>query len=126
MNIRGPILLFDGDCNLCDFMVSFVISHDTSKKIRFSALHSDTGKFLLERFGLSGDYSKSAVYIKDNKYFIRSSAVLNIFKDLGGRWSLLYGLIIVPAFLRDFLYNIIARLRYRIFGKRVSCVISKR
>jgi predicted DCC family thiol-disulfide oxidoreductase YuxK len=126
MNIRGPILLFDGDCNLCDFMVSFVIRHDTSKKIRFSPLHSDTGKSLLERCGLSGDYSKSAVYIKDNKYFIRSSAILNIFKDLGGRWSLLYGLIIVPALLRDFLYNIIARLRHRIFGKRISCAISKR
>ena len=63
------------------------------------------------------------VYIKENKYYTRSSAVLNILKDLGGGWSLFYGFIIVPEFIRDFFYNVIARIRYRIFGKKVSCLI---
>jgi predicted DCC family thiol-disulfide oxidoreductase YuxK len=122
MITKGSILLFDGFCNLCDSLVGFVIKHDRSKKIMFSSLQSDTGKSLLERSGLPMDYIKSVVYIKGSKYYTRSSAVLNILKDLGGGWSLFYGFIIVPVFIRDFLYNVIARIRYRIFGKKVSCL----
>jgi predicted DCC family thiol-disulfide oxidoreductase YuxK len=122
MKNKSPILLFDGECNLCDFMVSFVIRHDTSKAIRFSALQTDTGRSLIDSCGLAADYQDSVVYIKDNKHFIRSSAVLNIFRDLGGWWSLLYGFVIIPAFIRDFFYIIIARSRYLIFGRRVTCL----
>ena len=85
-------------------------------------LQSDTGKSLLAAYGLPAGYLKSVVYIKENKYYTRSSAVLNILKDLGGVWSLFYGFIIVPVFIRDFFYNFIAGIRYRIFGKKVSCL----
>ena len=122
MITKGSILLFDGVCNLCDSLVGFVIRHDMSKTILFSSLQSDTGKSLLSAYGLPAGYIKSVVYIKENKYFTRSSAVLNILKDIGGGWSLFYGLIIVPVFMRDFLYNVIAGSRYRIFGKKVSCL----
>jgi predicted DCC family thiol-disulfide oxidoreductase YuxK len=125
MNVKGPILLFDGDCNLCDSMVSFVLRHDKSKAIMFSALQSDTGRSLIGLCGLSPDYQKSVVYIKGNKYFIRSAAVLNIFKDLGGWWSLIYGFIIIPSFIRDIFYSIISGLRYRIFGRRVTCLLDE-
>ena len=123
MNRKGPILLFDGDCNLCDRVVNFVLRHDTSKAIKFSSLQSDTGRSLIELCGLSPGYHKSVVYIKENKYFVRSAAVLNILRDLGGPWSLFYGLIIIPSFILDFFYIIIASLRYRIFGKRQICSI---
>ena len=122
MNIKESILLFDGVCNLCDSLVSFVIRHDRAKMIMFSSLQSDTGKSLLAAYGLPEGYIKSVVYIKENKYYTRSSAVLNILKDLGGVWSLFYGFIIVPVFIRDFFYNVIAGIRYRIFGKKVSCL----
>ena len=124
MITKGSVLLFDGVCNLCDSLVGFVIRHDRSKKIVFSSLQSDTGKSLLAAYGLPAGYIKSVVYIKENKYFTRSSAVLNILKDLGGVWSLFYGFIIVPVFIRDFFYNAIAGIRYRIFGRKVSCQIS--
>ena len=124
MMIKGSILLFDGVCNLCDNLVSFVIKHDRSKKIMFSSLQSDTGKALLAGIGLPAGYLKSVVYIKENKYYTRSSAVLNILKDLGGGWSLFYGFVIVPEFIRDLFYNLIAGTRYRIFGRKVSCQIS--
>ncbi len=123
MNATGNILLYDGKCNLCDRMVSFIIRHDKSKLIKFSSLQSDTGRSILTRYGLMGNHLKSVVYIREYKYYLRSSAVLNIFRDLGGRWSLLYGLIIIPAFFRDIFYFLIASTRYRIFGKRVLCAI---
>jgi len=123
MITKEPILLFDGVCNLCDSFVSFIIRHDTSKMIMFSSLQSDTGKSLLVKSGLPMDYIKSVVYIKGNRYYTRSSAVLNILKDLGGRWRLFYGFVIIPGFIRDFLYYIVAVIRYRIFGKKAICLI---
>jgi predicted DCC family thiol-disulfide oxidoreductase YuxK len=102
-------------------MVGFVIRHDTSGKIMFSALQSETGKSLLQKYGHSEDYLKAVVYLRENKYYSRSSAVLNILRDMGGGWSLLYGFIIIPQFIRDLIYNIIAALRLRISGKRVAC-----
>lgn len=125
MNARGPILLFDGNCNLCDRMVTFVLRHDTSKAISFSALQSDTGKSLIELCGLSPGDNKSVVYIKENRYFIRSAAVLNIFKDLGGGWRMFYALIIIPSFIRDLFYSIISNTRYKIFGKRDICTVNE-
>ncbi|MBK8883850.1 MAG: DUF393 domain-containing protein [Bacteroidales bacterium] len=121
MTTKGPILLFDGECNLCDRMVSFIIRHDASRSIRFSSLQSETGKFLLGRYGISEGFSDTVVYIRGNKPFLRSSAVLNILKDLGGKWSLFYGFIIIPKFIRDFFYNIVASLRYKLFGKKAYC-----
>ena len=126
MITKRSILLFDGVCNLCDSFVGFVIKHDRSMKIMFSSLQSGTGKSLLTEYGLPEGYLKSVVYIKENKYYTRSSAVLNILKDLAGGWSLFYGFIIVPVFIRDFLYIVIAGIRYRIFGKKVSCLIPDR
>jgi predicted DCC family thiol-disulfide oxidoreductase YuxK len=122
MTTDRPILLFDGVCNLCGSAVSFIKRHDTSKIIMFSPLQSDKARLLLVRYGLPMDYTKSMDYIKENKYYINSSAVLNILRDLGGGWSLFYGFVIIPEFIRDFMYNILARIRYRVFGKTFVCL----
>jgi predicted DCC family thiol-disulfide oxidoreductase YuxK len=84
----------------------------------FSPLQSGAGKSLLNEIGLSENGLKSAVYIKDNRYWFRSSAILNLLIDLGGGWKLIYAFIIIPEFIRDFFYNIIVRIRYRIFGRK--------
>jgi predicted DCC family thiol-disulfide oxidoreductase YuxK len=123
MIANGSILLFDGVCNLCDSLVGFIIRHDRSGKIMFCSLQSDSVKSLLAEYGFPPGYIKSLVYIKETKYYTRSTAVLNILKDLGGGWQLFYGFIIVPAFIRDFFYSLIAAVRYRIFGKKVSCLM---
>jgi predicted DCC family thiol-disulfide oxidoreductase YuxK len=75
--------------------------------------------------GIYPDYNTvdSVVYIKYGKYFLKSSAVLHLLKDIGNGWRLLYVFILVPKFIRDFFYDIIARTRYRIFGKTDSCII---
>ena len=117
------ILLFDGVCNLCIGVVNFIIKRDTKEKFKFAALQSESGQTLLKRFGLSTHDFDSFIFISGEKYFIKSSAGLHVLKELGGVWILFYALIIFPRPLRDFIYAIVAKTRYRIFGKRDTCMI---
>ncbi len=123
MDHLSPILLFDGVCNLCNNLVMFVIRKDKKARIRFVSLQSEAGKSLLSAAGLNPDTADTVVYLSGDKTFLRSSAILNLLNDLGGGWRLFYSLIIIPSFIRDFIYNLVARSRYRIFGKRESCMV---
>ena len=122
-NNETGILLFDGVCNLCNSIVQFTIKRDPEGKFKFASLQSESGQGLLKKFGLPRDDFDSFVYIKGDKYFLKSSAGLHVLKDLGGIWKLFYVFIIVPKTVRDLFYNIIAKSRYKIFGKRDSCMI---
>jgi predicted DCC family thiol-disulfide oxidoreductase YuxK len=117
------ILLFDGVCNLCNRTVQFVIKRDNNAKFRFASLQSDIGQALLKRFGLPLNDFDSFVLIKGDKYYLRSTAGLHVLKELGGGWKLFYALIIFPRAFRDFIYSMVARTRYKVFGKRDSCMI---
>ncbi len=116
-------ILFDGICNLCNGAVRFILRHDRMKKFRFVPLQSDEGKELLKQAGLPEKNLFAIIYINGENYYQRSTAVLKILKDIGGIWKLFYGLILVPPFIRDFLYNVVAGYRYRIFGKGDECKI---
>jgi predicted DCC family thiol-disulfide oxidoreductase YuxK len=113
------ILLFDGECDFCNSLVKFIDRKDTSKKITFISIHSGEGKPLLNMLNLSVESINSAVYFSGNQHFMKSTAVLHVFKDLGGGWSLLYGFIIIPKFIRDSVYRLIARSRYKLSGKKL-------
>lgn len=115
------ILFFDGVCNLCNGLVKFVIRHDHNAAIRFAPLQSQGAADLLCRNNITG--SDSVIYLTEGGFFIKSSAILRMFRDMGGAWRLLYGFIIVPRFIRDFIYDVVARNRYRIFGRRESCMV---
>ena len=117
------ILLFDGVCNLCNGIVQFTIKRDPKGKFKFASLQSDAAQLLLKKFGLSTDDFDSFVLVDGNKYFLKSSAGLQVLKELGGVWKLFYVFIIIPRPIRDFIYNIIAKTRYRIFGKRDQCMV---
>jgi predicted DCC family thiol-disulfide oxidoreductase YuxK len=117
------ILLFDGVCNLCNSVVQFVIVADKKKKIKFAPLQSEHGQSLLKKYQLPTDDFQSFVLFKKGRYYLKSSAVLHVLKELGSFWRLFYIFIIIPAPIRDFFYQIVARTRYRIFGKRDSCMI---
>lgn len=117
------IILFDGLCNLCNGSVQFIIKRDRLEVFKFASLQSEIGQSLLKQYGIQNDKIDSIVYIKDDKCLICSSAVLNILKDLGGIWRLWYGFIIIPKCIRDSAYNAIAKSRYKVFGKRESCMI---
>jgi predicted DCC family thiol-disulfide oxidoreductase YuxK len=122
MTHSGPILLFDGVCNLCNRLVMFIIRKDTKAKIRFAALQSGAGKSLLEAYCLSENDLDSVVYITDQALFLKSRAILHLLKDIGGIWRAFYIFIIIPRFILDFLYDIIAKNRYRIFGRKEICM----
>ena len=120
--IKG-ILLFDGVCNLCNGMVQFIIKRDTGGKFKFASLQSVAGQEILKKLGLSVDAFESFVYVKAGKYELKSNAALHVLKDLGGAWKMLYGFKIIPRPVRDFFYDLVAKSRYSIFGKRDSCMV---
>lgn len=109
----GPIIFFDGVCHLCNRWVDFVIRRDVKKFFCFSPLESKTAE----------KENISIVLFEDGKRFTESTAILRIFKNLGGMWSLLYVGILIPRPLRDVLYRFVARHRYRWFGRDDVCRI---
>ncbi len=117
------ILLFDGVCNLCNGMVNFIIRRDVKGKFKFASLQSEVGRSWMEKFGLSGKEFESFVLIKKDKYYLKSTAALKTLRELGGVWKIFYVFILIPRPLRDFLYDMIAKSRYKIFGKRDTCMI---
>jgi predicted DCC family thiol-disulfide oxidoreductase YuxK len=114
-------LLFDGVCNLCNASVNFVINHDKGQCFQFAALQSETGKALLKSYGLSAEKSDSVVLLKEGKAFQKSDAALEIAWQLGGIWKLLAVFKVLPRPLRDLGYDLIARNRYRFFGRTEAC-----
>ena len=123
MSERKNILLFDGNCNLCNSTVKFIKKHDRQKQFSFVPLQSLQGETLLKTIGLPVGALDTVVYIRNEKYFLRSTAGLYIFKDIGGIWTLLFVLIIIPKSVRDFFYKLIAKTRYALFGSSHVCII---
>jgi predicted DCC family thiol-disulfide oxidoreductase YuxK len=117
-----PVILFDGVCNLCNGAVNFIIRRDVQKKFRFAALQSDAGKKLREKFSIRPDV-ETILLISDGQVHKMSGAVLRIARELSFPYSLLYGFIIVPPFIRNAVYKYIARKRYQWFGKQESCMM---
>ena len=115
------IILFDGLCKLCHFSVRFVIRHDKSEKFRFVSLQSSAGKALLGEAGLPENYQNGLVYKKGDDFFLDSTGILMILKELSGIWKTLYVFILIPKKFRDGIYHFIAKTRYRIFGKYENC-----
>ena len=118
-----PIILFDGICNLCNNAVSFVIKRDKKSVIQFAALQTDPAKKLLAQFNLPTQSINSVILIEKGVMYTQSTAVLKICKHLNGLWPLLYGLIIVPTFIRNGTYQWIAKNRYQWFGKKEKCMV---
>ena len=118
-----PVILFDGICNLCNRSIQYVIKNDKPASFKFASLQSATGRKLLKEFNLPGNELNSFVLIQDNKAYTRSTAALKVIKKLKGPVKLLYGFIIVPSFIRDAVYKLIAKNRYNWFGKKTECMI---
>jgi predicted DCC family thiol-disulfide oxidoreductase YuxK len=117
------ILLYDGVCNFCDNTVNFVIKKDPQGHFNFASLQSETGQLIQKSFGLNVEKLDSLVLIENKKLYRKSSAALRIAKKLGGLYPLLYAFIIVPPFIRDAVYDLVARNRYKWFGKKDRCLI---
>lgn len=123
LNSDKPILLFDGVCNFCNSSVNFIVDRNSKKDILFSSLQSETGQKLLEKFNLPKENFNSLVLVEGYKYYTQSTAALKVAEHLDGYWKMLGILKIVPKFIRDLVYDIIAKNRYKIFGKSDQCRI---
>lgn len=121
--MEHPVILFDGVCNLCNGSVLFIIKRDPKARFRFASLQSAYGESFLKKHGLSTKEYDSIILIDGGRLYTQSSAALRIAKRLGGAWPLLYIGMMVPKFLRDAIYNFIAKNRYRWFGKKEACMI---
>ena len=117
------IILFDGHCNLCNSWVKFVVKRDSTKKIKFAPLQSEIGKNILDKNKIANNYNESLVLLKDGKYFIKSTAAIKIFSLLDGWEKHLKYLIFIPVPIRDFFYSLVAKYRYKLFGKLDTCMV---
>jgi predicted DCC family thiol-disulfide oxidoreductase YuxK len=120
---QHSIILFDGVCNLCNAAVQFVIKQDNKNQFVFASLQSEEGKKILAEHNLPENEMHSFILVENGKVYDRSTAALKVIKKMNGLWRFLYGFIIVPKFIRDGIYNIIAKKRYQWFGRKDECMI---
>jgi predicted DCC family thiol-disulfide oxidoreductase YuxK len=118
-----PVIIFDGICNLCCGWVQYLIRRDKTMKFRFVSIQSETGQKLLKQVQGKDKMTESIIYLKGDKCFRESSAVLEILTDLGGAWKLIAVLKLIPKPIRNKFYQLIAKKRYRYFGKRTTCLL---
>lgn len=114
------VVLFDGVCNLCSSAAQFIIAHNSKNSLKFASLQSAFAQEQLRKYALSPEV-RTIVLIKAGKSLTRSDAVLEICKDLNGLYPLLSLFVLAPRPIRDWLYDFIARNRYRWFGKKDEC-----
>ena len=117
------IILFDGVCNFCNSAVNFTIKRNNQANISFAPMQTEAGQKLLKEYDLPLGDMESFIFIDKGNAYKRSTAALRVCRYLRGLWPLCYGLIIVPKFIRDAVYNWIAKNRYKWFGVRQECMI---
>ena len=117
-----PVIVFDGVCNLCNGFVDFLVRHDPDGVFQFASNQSEAGEQIVKQAGIT-DFEADTIVLVENgtTSYVRSTAVLRIARQLGFPWKLLSVFIVVPAPVRDFLYRLVAKNRYRMFGKRDTC-----
>ena len=121
--LSQPIILFDGVCNFCNGAVNFAIKRDKNKIFKFAPLQSEIGRTLIKQFNLPENDMRSFLLIENGKLYNKSTAALRVCRHLKGLWPLCYGLMIVPAFIRNAAYDLIAKNRYKWFGQKEECMV---
>jgi predicted DCC family thiol-disulfide oxidoreductase YuxK len=116
------IILFDGVCNLCNNTVAFLIKHDKNNIFKFAASQTIAGKNIISQYSVLNE-GKSVVFIKDANIFYKSDAIIEIARQLNGWPHLFKYACLFPQFLRDGMYNLIAKNRYSLFGKKETCMV---
>ena len=122
-DLKHPVILFDGLCNLCEGSVQFVLRHDKKKQFVFASLQSRVAEKLLLPFTENLAKPDSFLLLENGHMYTRSTAALRVCRRLNGFFPLLYGFIIIPRFIRDAVYKLIAANRYKWFGKKEACWI---
>ena len=119
----GAIVLFDGVCNFCNASINFVIERDKAGFFKFAPLQSEVGEELTAKCGIDTSETDSVILVENGKVYTHSDAALGIARRLNGIWSWAYALRVIPRPIRDLAYKLIARNRYRLFGRRDACMM---
>ncbi len=120
--VNKQLILFDGFCNLCNSSVQKIISLDVKNRFVFTSLNSKTATKILHQHHFNTSIDSILLY-KNNQIHYKSSAILRIVSEFGLLWKLLFIFWIIPKPIRDFCYDIIAKNRYKWFGKRNKCMV---
>jgi predicted DCC family thiol-disulfide oxidoreductase YuxK len=123
MKESSLVILYDGHCNLCNRALRFVIRRDAENKFQYASLESAAAISLISGAVIDKQAEDSIVYVEDKKIYLRSTAVLRILKKMGRGWQFFYILMLIPRFIRDPLYDVIAVNRHRWFGRSKDCFI---
>lgn len=116
------IILFDGVCNLCNSSVQFIIKRDPNGYFQFASLQGRTGQELIEKYRIEKDLN-SLILIENEKYYTKSRAIFKICSKLKWPWKACSVLSLIPKFMTDYCYDIIAKNRYKWFGEQESCML---
>lgn len=116
------LILFDGDCTMCNRHVGYVFDLDRKGIFYYSSQQSEIGRQIRDRFGIPEDQMNTVLYIRNGKLLTRSDAALNVLKQLRWVWPL-YFLVVIPRPVRDAIYDLVARNRYRMFGRSKDCKV---
>ena len=124
----NPIVLYDGVCGLCNRLVQFLLKRDKRDRFRFASLQSEFAQRLMTRHGVDPHDLDTVYVVKDHNQsnetlLARSDAILYLLRQLGGIWSVAGIGRVLPRGFRDAVYKIVARNRYRVFGKHESCML---
>jgi predicted DCC family thiol-disulfide oxidoreductase YuxK len=121
MSAEPPVIVFDAMCVLCSANAQFVLRHDKRGLFRLASMQGEAGQALYRRFGIDPADPDTMIVVRDGVALRDSDAVLAIWEGLGWPWRMVTALRLLPTRLRDAVYRLVARNRYRWFGKRESC-----
>ena len=117
------LVLFDGVCNLCDGFVQFLLRFEKGNRLTFTSLQSEAGAKILKANNLPTTFESSVLFYKDGVLYKKSGAVLRIARFLHFPFKLAIVFRVIPSFLLDVVYDLVARNRYKMFGKKDQCMI---
>ena len=118
---QHPLIVFDGECVLCSANARFVLAHDRTRRFRLTTAQGPLGQALYRHLRLPTDDYETMLLIEDGRMFADSDAVIGVWRGLGWPWRAAAAAAIVPRWVRDPLYRLVARNRFRLFGRRDLC-----
>jgi predicted DCC family thiol-disulfide oxidoreductase YuxK len=118
-----PLIIFDGVCNLCEYSVKFIVKNDRQARFKFVSAQSDKGKELQRLHGVDTFKDGSVILLKNDQVYVKSDAAVEISKDFEGLLRFLHVIKFIPKPVRDLIYSIISKNRYRWFGRKNHCLL---
>ncbi|MCU0359641.1 MAG: DUF393 domain-containing protein [Bacteroidia bacterium] len=118
---KQPLLMYDGECALCNHLIQFYLRHEKKQELNFVPLDSPTALALIKHFELKTT-KDSMVLIRGYNAYIKSCAALRLSGYMKGLWPLMQVFLIIPPFLRNLVYDFVAKRRIRWFGLQQACM----